>query len=203
MLRSSRTAAHILSAPLRFFRRAWGGLKIIMLRPAFRRHGRNFIFDPGGHYTFETIEVGDDVTLGAQNVLMASKSRILIGSKVMFGPGVIILGGDHNTSVVGTFMYDIQSKRPEDDQDVIIEDDVWVGAGVIVLKGVRVCRGSIIAAGSLVYKDVPPYTTVAGVPAITVKRRFDIDTILAHERELYPHELRLERSYLEKIFRLR
>jgi len=78
------------------------------------------------------------------------------------GSNVTIIGGDHNASVVGKFMYDyeVQEKRPEDDQDVIIEDDVWIGTGAIILKGVRLGRGSIVAAGALVRKDVLPYTIV-------------------------------------------
>jgi len=176
---------------------------MMAMRPAFRRHGRHFLFDPNGQYTFKTIEVGDDVTLGARPVLVAAESRIIIGSKVMFGPAVTILGGDHNTAVAGRFMYDVRDKRPQDDQDVVIEDDVWVGARAVILKGVHVGRGSIIAAGSLVYRNVPPYSTVAGVPAITVNRRFDIDTILAHEKALYPPEKRLDRSQIEKAFGVR
>ena len=185
---------------LLFCRRVWRRFKMILLRSAFKKHGRHFIFDPEGYYTFETIQVGDDVTLGAKAILMASESQIMIGSKVMFGPNVIIVGGDHNTSVIGKYMRDAQSKRPEDDQDIIIEDDVWVGAQAIILKGVRIGRGSIIAAGTVVNKNVPPYTTVAGVPARVIGRRFDIDTILVHELELYPPDRRLERGYLQKIF---
>lgn len=183
-----------------YCRRVWRCIKMIILRSAFKKHGRHLIFDPDGFYTFNTIQVGDDVTLGTGAILLASKSQIIIGSKVMFGPKVTIVGGDHNTSVIGKFMYDVHNKRPEDDQDIFIEDDVWVGARAIILKGVRVGRGSIIAAGSVVNKNVPPYTTIAGIPARIVGRRFDIETILVHERELYPPEKRLERGYLENAF---
>lgn len=192
-----------LAFSLLFCRRVWRRFKMLLLRAAFKKHGRHLIFDPNGLYAFETIQVGDDVSLGDNAILMASESRIIIGSKVMFGPKVTIAAGNHNTSVIGKFMYDVHSKRPEDDQDVIIEDDVWVGAQAIILKGVRVGRGSIIAAGAVVNKDVPPYTTVAGVPARVVSRRFDIETILVHEQELYPPERRLDRSYLENILGLR
>jgi acetyltransferase-like isoleucine patch superfamily enzyme len=197
----------MLGTPLAGFlllgRKVFRRLRMWALRPAFKKYGRHFLFDPDGCYTFRTIEVGDDVTLGERAILVASDSRIIIGNKVMFGPGVTIIGGDHNTSVVGAFMYDVFEKRPQDDQDVIIEDDVWVGANALILKGVRLGRGSIVAAGSLVYRDVPPYTTVAGVPAVKVNRRFDIETILAHEKVLYSADKRLERSYLEKVFGIR
>ena len=166
-------------------------IRMYLLAPAFHRHGKNFIFGPGDRYTYHTIEIGDDVSIGSGATFIASESRIIIGSKVLFGPNVTIMGGNHNTSVVGQFMYDVRNKRPEDDQDVVIEDDVWVGAGVIILKGVHVGRGSIIAAGALVNRDVPPYTIVAGIPAKPIRLRFDVETILNHEKLLYPPEKRL------------
>ena len=177
----------------------WDRGRMVLLRSAFGRHGRHLIFDPDGDYTYKSIEVGDDVSLGFHAVLLAANSRIIIGSKVMFGPCVTVVGGDHNTSAVGEFMYDTHEKRPEDDQDVIIEDDVWVGTRAVILKGVHVGRGSIIAAGAVVNKDVPPYTIVGGVPARLLGRRFDIETILAHEQKLYPPERRLARADLVKF----
>jgi acetyltransferase-like isoleucine patch superfamily enzyme len=172
-------------------RRAWRVTKIYLLRPAFKRHGRNFRFDPDGIYTYRTIEVGDDVHILPGACLMASESMITIGNKVMLAPNVTVVGGDHNTSLAGSFMFDVKDKRPEDDQAVTIEDDVWVGAGVIILKGVRIGRGAIVAAGSIVTREVPPYTVVGGVPARVLSVRFDINTILAHEARLYAPEQRL------------
>ena len=138
-------------------------------RPLFARHGRNFRFDPYGTYSFKTISVGDDVYLGTGSVLMASNSAIRIGNKVMFGPGVMVIAGDHNTSMVGRFMRDVTEKRPDDDRPVVIEDDVWVGARVTILKGVTIGRGAIIGAGALVARSVPPYAVVVGTPASSTK----------------------------------
>jgi hypothetical protein len=117
----------------------------------------------------------------------------------MFGPNVIVTGGNHNTSLLGRFMYDVQEKRPEDDQDVIIEDDVWVGSSAVILKGVRVGRGSIVAAGAVVNRDVLPYTVVGGVPARSIAVRFnDLQVLLEHESALYPPEKRLSKHDLER-----
>ncbi|HEX7975754.1 MAG TPA: acyltransferase [Anaerolineales bacterium] len=173
---------------------------MLLLRPAFKRYGKNFGFDPDGLYTYQTIEVGDDVSLGDRATLIASDSGIVIGSKVMFGPNVTIMGGNHNTSVLGQFMFDVKVKRPEDDQLVVIEDDVWVGAGAIILKGVCLGRGCIVAAGAVVTKDIPPYCVAAGVPAKPRFVRFDVDAILAHENSLYPASQRLDRATLLALF---
>jgi len=53
----------------------------------------------------------------------------------------------------------------------VIDDDVWLGAGVIVLNGVTIGRGAVIGAGAVVTKDVPPYSVAVGVPAVVVRRR--------------------------------
>src|SRR5262249_55188027 len=149
-----------------------------LYRPLFASCGVNFQFDPHGTYSFDTITVGDDVFLGSGAMLIASKSAIRIGNKVMCGPGVTMIGGDHNTSVVGRSMRDVAEKRPGDDLPVTVEDDVWIGARSTILKGVTVGRGAIVAAGAVVVSDVPPYSIVAGVPARVVKLRWDPGTIV-------------------------
>lgn len=72
-------------------------------------------------------------------------------------------------------------KRPEDDQDVIIESDVWIGCNVTILKGVTIGKGSVVAAGAVVTKSCPPYSVIGGVPAKVIKKRFTEDEIVKHE----------------------
>ena len=165
-------------------------------RPLFASYGKGFRFDPYGCYTFGTIFVGDSVSLGDRPILLAAESKIYIGNKVMFGSEVMILAGDHNTSVVGEFMCNVKVKRPENNRDVIIEDDVWIGSRAIILKGVVIGRGCIVAAGAIVVESAPPYSIVGGVPARVLKFRWDVDTILQHEEKLYPPEKRLSRQAL-------
>ncbi len=184
-----------------FTRRIWRRFKMLILRSAFEHHGTHFIFDPDDHFNYSNIEVGNDVSIGSGAVFLVSDSRLIIGNKVMFGPNVTIIGGDHNTSAVGKFMYDVHEKQPGDDLDVIFEDDIWVGTGAIILKGVRVGRGSIIAAGALVNKDVLPYSIVAGIPARQISTRFrSLSTVTEHEVILYSPEKRLGIEVLEKTF---
>lgn len=183
------------------WRRGWRRVRMLLLRHAFHRHGRGIIFDPDGFYTYKSIDIGDNVSINRNAIFMATKSRIVIGNKVMFGYNVTVIGGNHNTSVVGQFMGDVQDKMPENDQDVVFEDDIWVSSGVIILKGVRVGRGSIVAAGAVVNKDVLPYSVVGGVPAKKISMRFeDPETIIRHEAVLYPPEKRLSREYIQNIF---
>lgn len=104
----------------------------------------------------------------------------------MFGPNCTIRGGDHRTDVLGKHIYEVSDleKLPENDKDVHIEDGVWCGCNVIILKGVTIGRGAVVAAGSVVTKDVPPYAVVGGIPAKIIKYRFTEDEIIKHEQLL-------------------
>lgn len=82
-----------------------------------------------------------------------------------------MIGGDHNTSDPAVDMADVKVKLPGDDLPIIVQRNVWIGARAIVLKGVTIGEGSIVAAGSLVLSDVAPYSVVAGVPARLVRSR--------------------------------
>lgn len=145
------------------------------------------------------IIVGNDVYIGPRALFMATEKRIIIGNKVLFGPSVTISTGDHNYSEIGKFIIENRNKRPEDDLEVIIEDDVWVGANCTILKGVRIGRGSIVAAGALVVKNIPPYTIYGGVPAKLIKARFSKNDVLLHEDKLYSSDNKLSINELAHL----
>lgn len=133
---------------------------------------------------FKNVYLGNNVALGYDTILMTSNAKIIIKDNVMFGPKVSIITGDHRTDVIGKYMMNVHKKLPENDKDVIIEEDVWIGTGAIILKGVIIGKGSIVAAGAVVTKDVKPYSIVGGNPAELIKKRFDDDQIEYHERLL-------------------
>ena len=108
----------------------------------------------------EDIYIGFDCHVGADVVI---KNKVLIASNVSF------VGGDHRFDIVGKYMKD--SGR-DVSKKIIIEDDVWIGHGVIVMHGITLGEGSIVAAGSLVTKDVLPYTIYGGSPAKKIRNRF-------------------------------
>lgn len=154
------------------------------MRPAFRRAGRNVIFSPFDHFSYRSIVLGDDVSISVGAHFSATRSEIVVGNKVMFGPNVTIMGGDHNITQLGRYMFDVQEKLPENDLPVRIEDDVWVGTGAIILKGVVIGRGAVVAAGAVVTRDVPPYAIAAGVPAKVIRLRWSDEEIAKHEAML-------------------
>lgn len=177
----------------RIFRRS----RMHIYRPLFGQHGSNFWFDPDGLYSYRNIHVGDNVNLGIKPIILAELSRIEIGSNVMFGPEVVVVGGGHNIGSVGTSMIDVSEKSGNEDLGVTIDDDVWIGSRAIILRGVSVGRGSVIGAGALVNKSVPPYAIVGGNPAKILAFRFGVTDILKHEAELYPFHKRYKREELE------
>lgn len=154
---------------------------MLLYRPLFRHSGKNFVFDPFSIFTYKTIKVGDDVYFG-ERVNIASITEIIIGNKVMIGPGVHIRGGDHNTKVLGKYMFDVTEKLPENDLPIKIEDDVWIGSNSVILKGVTIGKGSIVAAGAVVTRSCEPYSIIAGVPAVVIKKRFSESEIVLHEK---------------------
>jgi acetyltransferase-like isoleucine patch superfamily enzyme len=107
---------------------------------------------------------------------------VIIGNNVLIGSNVGLVARDaHSPYIPGTTMF---AAPRGDKQRVVIEDDVWIGFGVIVLSGVTVGRGSIVAAGSIVTKDVPPYCIIAGKPAQVLKQRFNPGEMDLHESAL-------------------
>lgn len=118
------------------------------------------------------IEIGDNSGIGtnAQISNVANAGEVIIGNDVMMGPDVLILVRIHNHSDSDIPM----NRQGEIIKKVVINDDVWIGARVIILPGVSVGKGSIIGAGSVVTKDVPPYSIVGGVPAKIIKWRKEI-----------------------------
>lgn len=179
----------ILALGYLFFRKSYKRVVMYLLRSAFKRCGTNFHFDPYGTYTYNTIEIGNDVYIGPGATITSSESSIIFGNKILLGPNVTIIGGDHNTSVIGKFMYDVKEKLPENDLPIIIEDDVWIGTGAIILKGVTIGTGSIVAAGAIVTKNVPSYCIVGGVPAKVIKERFSQEEKHEHLRLIQKVEL--------------
>ncbi len=123
----------------------------------------------------------DNVSIGPGATIYTTGTKLIIKHHVIVGFNLTIITGDHNISVVGKYICDVKEKNPENDLDVVIESDVWIGCNVTILKGVTIGRGSVIAAGAVVTKSCPPYSIVGGVPAKVIKKRFTEEEIRKHE----------------------
>ena len=132
------------------------------------------------------LSVGDGTLIPKGSVFYCTKASLTIGKKVIFGPRPTIITGDHRIDLIGRYIIDItdSDKLPENDAPVVIEDDVWCGANVTILKGVTIGHGSVVAAGAVVTKSFPPYSIIGGVPAKLLKMRFTPEQIAEHEKLL-------------------
>lgn len=107
-----------------------------------------------------TLSIGDHSRISGTHI--AAVNAIKIGKYVRIAPYTIIMDGD---------FHDVNDHYAEGiKKSIEIEDYVWIATRAIILKGVKIGKGAVVAAGSVVTKDVPPYTVVAGVPAKPIKQ---------------------------------
>lgn len=112
------------------------------------------------------ITIGDNLGLNSNVFIGASEGQISIGNNVLIGPNVVIRAADHGLS-----SETLICKQAHVSGVIIIEDDVWIGSNAVILKDVKLGKGSVIAAGAVVTKNVEPYSIVGGVPARKISER--------------------------------
>ncbi|HTS15725.1 MAG TPA: hypothetical protein VMH24_08650 [Candidatus Sulfotelmatobacter sp.] len=178
-------------------------------RGGFRSIGRRAFQMFNRRYAVRrNVVLGHDVHLGIGTIVEAPHRMVIedkvyvgkyctiecdgrVGRGTIIGNLVGLIGrADHDHHVVGRLMRDApwigdaDFKRPPEENQLDIEGDAWIGFGAIVLSGLTVGRGAVVAAGSVVTSDVPRYAIMAGVPARQVGMRFDPDEIERHEGAL-------------------
>jgi acetyltransferase-like isoleucine patch superfamily enzyme len=108
------------------------------------------------------VVIGDHTRIGLHNTVIGP---VTIGSHVNLAQGITITALNHN--------FEDKSQRIDDQgvstDPVIVGDDIWIGANAVILPGVSIGHHSVVAAGAVVTKDVPPHSLVAGVPAKIIK----------------------------------
>jgi maltose O-acetyltransferase len=124
--------------------------KGVTIRAPFRcDYGTNIFLGDGVYMNFEC--------------LILDVCPVRIGARTMFGPGVHIYTATHPTDP------ELRATGVESGKPVTIEEDVWIGGRAVIVPGVTIGKGAIIAAGSVVTKDVPPMTIYGGNPAKFIK----------------------------------
>lgn len=126
--------------------------------------GKNVNIEQGAVFSSK-VTLGDDSGIGVNARINGSCT---IGHHVMMGTDVVILTRNHSFSRTDIPMME---QGFEEERPVVIGDDVWIGDRVIILPGVTVGNGSILAAGAVVTHDVPAYAIVGGAPAQIIKMR--------------------------------
>ena len=164
----NRVALHLeLARRHAFARGVVHGNALQMLRSGRLEVGAHVLFEPGVWITSDTgrITIGGGTVLNL-GVMVAAVERVEIGEHCLFANGCLVTDGDHRTDDHETPMpwQGFTTKGP-----VVIGDNVWLGAHVVVTSGVTIGRRSVIGANSVVTRDVPPFSVAAGAPARVLK----------------------------------
>ena len=153
-----------------------GGTKLPKMRVTWPHQvqiGKGCLLEPGTIFKYDgiwapgpSLVIGDGTFLGSACEFNIRRG-ITIGSDCLIASGCRFIDHDHGTS---------RRDRPMKEQlgsesAIMLEDDVWLGCNVVVLKGVRIGRGSVVGAGAVVTKSIPPYEIWAGVPAVRLRVR--------------------------------
>jgi maltose O-acetyltransferase len=141
-------------------------IRFFLAKRMLRKCGKNVTIENQCYIgSGKSIEIGDYSGIGQRCYL---QGKITIGKYVMMAPDVVILTENHKFQDTSKLLRFQGSQKVE---PVIIEDDVWIGIRAIILPGVRIGKGAVVGAGSVVTKEVEPYSIVAGNPAKLIRKR--------------------------------
>ena len=154
-------------------------IKLMLFKKRYRKlnaHNETYIMN---YCELSKIVVGKK-TYGELHVIDWSplNTKLYIGSYCSIAPGVqFLLGGEHQINSISTYPFKGKvfgyEREAGSKGDIVVKDDVWIGTKAIICSGVTIGQGAIIAAGSVVTKDVEPYAIVGGNPAKKIRYRFD------------------------------
>lgn len=148
----------------------------------WREKNKNNFTTPAGMPNMEQIDIGK-MTYGEIRVYInGNESKLEIGNFCSIGPNVsFFVSSEHPLNHLSTYPFKSialkQGPEATSKGNIVLKDDVWVGANSTILSGVTLNQGAVVAAGAVVTNDVPPYAIVGGVPAKVIKYRFDQSTI--------------------------
>lgn len=190
------------------------GVKNVFLRiiDSIRRIGFRNVHPTchlGGHvkvFCKDNLVMAEQSNINAGAVIMNTRAKFVMGKYSGAAMNLFVVTGNH-MSVPGMSKREVTNEvkdkldlNHEYDRDVIVDEDVWIGANVMLLAGSHICRGAIVGAGSVVRGKVPPYAIVSGNPATVTSYRFRLDEIKYHEEKLYPEYERLDIKDIEENY---
>ncbi|MCQ6564940.1 CatB-related O-acetyltransferase [Bacillus mycoides] len=154
-------------------------IELIIFKKKWRKLNKHNFTNAGNKFPSDLVTVGD-FSYGKLNISSFGNvdEKLIVGNLVSIGGDVLfLLGGNHQYDCLTTYPFKkkVLSKETEaiTKGPIIIEDDVWIGNNAIILSGVKIGKGAIIAAGSVITKNVEPYSIVGGNPAQLIKYRFN------------------------------
>jgi acetyltransferase-like isoleucine patch superfamily enzyme len=134
------------------------------------------------------------------HIINSTTEKVIIKRYSAIAVGCTMITNTHKSVVTIPHILLGASHISDKSTDIIIEEDVWIGANVTLLAGACLRRGCIVGAGSIVSKEIPPYAVAVGAPANIIAKKFELEDVLRHEVALYPEGQRLSKEYLEGVF---
>ena len=158
-------------------------------------------------YNKDNLVMGEKTNINFGAIIMNTRAKFIMGDYSGAAFGLKVITGNHmsvvgkNHKQISDVDKDAMPSSKEFDKDIIVEEDVWLGADVTLLFGSYVKRGAIIGAGSVVRSVIPPYAIVTGNPAKVVGFRFTPQEIMEHESKVYNESERIPAAILEKNYK--
>lgn len=192
---------------IQFTRRGWGWLITKFYHRQFKHiHKKSYVSHTVIVNNPENLYMDEHTNIDGGAFIMNDRARFIMKKNSGSAIGLLIVTGNH-MSVVGKNLKQVTNKVKDDldvnhemDKDVVVDEDVWIGARVTLLSGAHLGRGCEVGSGSVVRGSVPPYSVVVGNPCKVVGFRFTPEEILEHEKAQYEENERLPFDMLQKNY---
>lgn len=143
----------------------------------------------------------EHTNIGDCSRILATNGKFIMKKYSIAAPALTVICQNHIFFKLGSYPGFPEWHSNQIEDDVIIEDYVWIGANVTLCPGTHIGRGCLVAAGSIcIKKYYPPYTVIGGNPAKVIKYRFTLEEQIEHEKMTLPPEERLDLSYLKETY---
>ena len=158
-------------------------------------------------YANDNLIMEENTNIDPGGIIMNTRAKFIMKKNSGAAIGLLVVTGNHMSQIgkffkqIGDEFKDKAANPKQYDKDIIVEEEVWIGARVTLLYGTHIKRGAVIGAGSVVRTSVPPYAVVMGNPAKIVGFRFTPEEILEHEKALYSPNERLSFDEVDKYYK--
>ena len=164
-------------------------MKLVWFRKKWRKLNCHNLTTAANCFNARRVSVGKG-TYGALDVrhFGSPEEQVQIGNYCSIGPECVFMtGGEHPYDCLSTYPFHAKLGLVDNESvcrgPIVLEDDVWLGFRSIIMSGVTIGKGAVVAAGAVVTKNVPPYAIVGGVPAKVIKYRFP-EAVIAEAKKI-------------------
>lgn len=147
----------------------------------------------------ENIYLYDNTSIMKNWILLSDTGKFIMKEHSIASTNLVVITGNHNRVIDHTLQDSIANRLADEEKDIVCEEEVWLGSNVVLLPGVKIGRGTTVAAGSVVNRDLPPYCLCAGVPARVKKIYWTEEQILKHEELVYTPENRMSKEEIKAL----